>query len=107
MDLWQPAVDLAAQLTAAGLRATTDPADTHAPVALVTPTGVVMLGSRCAVVTVQVLLSTGGLDHSQLAWLWSTALPTLLEVAGAEQVEPTQTLDGRPAVEVLIERKVT
>lgn len=107
MNFWQPAVELAAQLTAAGVRATTDPADAHPPVALVTPQTVTPLGGSCAVVELTVTIMCGGLDHSQLAWLWATALPTALEVVGLVDITADQAPDGTPTILLTVEQKVT
>ena len=98
LDLWTPARTLADQLTAAGVRATTDPSDTHPPVALVQPSTVRLIAGGCADLELTVTLVTGGLDHTQLAWLWQTGLPTVLVTLPADQIVTDQTADGLPAV---------
>ena len=107
MDLWQPARTLAAELTAAGVRATTDPADTHRPVALVAPTSVTPVGGGCAIVELQVSIQAAGGDVTQHAWLWSTALPAALTVVGLVDVTADTTPDGMPAVTLTVEKEVT
>ena len=101
MTIWTAVEDLAAALTAAGLRATVDPTQAHAPVVLVEPESVDDgTGGGCVLVNVACRVRAGSYGVEALRWSWGTAVPAIVAAAGFDTITRETDETGGPEVVV-------